>query len=163
MTEIKQTNKQTNKKTRCSCISSSSYLQYFLNSDWYVINYIHFMICWKLVQIWLMDDVSCIGSKVGHQIESLSLPHCLRMLHWHFQLVLSRYLHQPESHQLSLQQPLLLTDRQTDIGTHRSDPSHLCPIEMKKSCQPQGGKLCFLQARSSIWREISDATRCSGT
>ena len=31
-----------------------------------------------------------------------ALPHCLELPYWHYQLVLSWYLHQPESHQLSL-------------------------------------------------------------
>ena len=38
----------------------------------------------------------CISFKVGHQVVSLALP-------WHYQLVLSLYIHQPESHHLSLQ------------------------------------------------------------
>ena len=48
-------------------------------------------------------SVALLGSKVGHQVVSLVLPHCLGMLYWHYRLVLSLYLHQPESHQLSLQ------------------------------------------------------------
>ena len=48
--------------------------------------------------------VTCIGSKVGNQVVSHTLPHCLGMLYLHDQLVLSLYIHQPESHQLSLQQ-----------------------------------------------------------
>ena len=31
-----------------------------------------------------------------------ALPDCLELPYWHYQLVLSWYLHQPESHQLSL-------------------------------------------------------------
>ena len=31
-----------------------------------------------------------------------ALPHCLELPYWHYQLVLSWYLHQPESHKLSL-------------------------------------------------------------
>ena len=42
-----------------------------------------------------------IGSKVGHQVGPLELLHCLELSCWHYQLVLSWYLHQPESHQLS--------------------------------------------------------------
>ena len=34
---------------------------------------------------------------------SLHHLHCLELLSWHYQPVLSWYLHQPESHQLSLQ------------------------------------------------------------
>ena len=32
----------------------------------------------------------------------VALPHCLGLPYWHYQLVLSLYLHQLESHQLSL-------------------------------------------------------------
>ena len=35
------------------------------------------------------------------------LPHCLGLPYWHYQFVLSWYLHQPESHQLSLKKVLL--------------------------------------------------------
>ena len=40
-------------------------------------------------KIWSMDDVSWNSSKVGHQIESLSLPHCIGLPYCHYQLVLS--------------------------------------------------------------------------
>ena len=43
------------------------------------------------------------------QSTSLELPHCLELLSWHYQPVLSWYLHQPESHQLSLTKRLSLT------------------------------------------------------
>ena len=46
-------------------------------------------------------SLALLGSKVGHQVVSLALPHCLGMPYRHYQLVLSWYLHQPESHQLS--------------------------------------------------------------
>ena len=64
---------------------------------------------------------TCINSRFGHQMApfalvanlatrwrhlhkstSLALPHCLELPSWHYQLVLTWYLHQPESHQLSL-------------------------------------------------------------
>ena len=48
-----------------------------------------------------------------------AVSHCLELPYWHYQLVLSWYLHQPESHQLSLQKVL---DGLTDIWTQRSDP-----------------------------------------
>ena len=64
---------------------------------------------WNLVIRWCF-----LHSKVGQQVESLALQHCLGLLCW---LVLIRYLHQPESHQLSLQNVAhLLRDNQT----HRS-------------------------------------------
>ena len=52
---------------------------------------------------WPPDGATCISCKFSHQLESLGLPHCVGMPYWHYQLVLSWYLHQPESHQLSLQ------------------------------------------------------------
>ena len=62
-----------------------------------------------LFQIWSPDGATYICSKFGHQmapLESLALPHCLGLPYWHYQLVLSWYLHQPESHQLNLVQGL---------------------------------------------------------
>ena len=65
---------------------------------------------------------TCISSKFGHQVAPLSLlatrshnlPHCLGLPYWH-QLVLSWYLHQPESCQLSLKNVLYLQmDRHPD-------------------------------------------------
>ena len=67
-------------------------------------------------------SLALLGSKVGHQVVSLALPHCLGMLYWHYQLVLSLYLHQSESHQLSLQKGLSLSQFVRDTRTHRSDP-----------------------------------------
>ena len=66
---------------------------------------------------------SCISSKFGHQmapLESLALPHCLGLPYWHYQLVLSWYLHQLESHQLSWTKHLLVS--QWEKRTHRWDP-----------------------------------------
>ena len=60
-----------------------------------------------------MTSLALLGSKVGHQVVSLALPHCLGVPYWHYQLVLSWYIHQPESHQLSLKKGLSVTDRQT--------------------------------------------------
>ena len=40
-------------------------------------------------------SLALLGSEVGQQIVSLALPHCLGMPYWHYQLVLSLYLHQP--------------------------------------------------------------------
>ena len=70
-----------------------------------------------------LGDVSSIGSKVDYQVESLSLPHCLVMSYWHYQIVFGWYLYQSESHQFSLKNLThSLTHSQTEIGTHRSDP-----------------------------------------
>ena len=83
-------------------------------------------------QIWPPNSSACISFKFCHQMallwleiwppgwldESHALPHCLGLPNRHYQLVLAWYLHQPESHQLSLQQPLWLTHN----WTHRSDP-----------------------------------------
>ena len=41
-----------------------------------------------------------VGTTKGG-IASLALLHCLELPYWHYQLLLSWYLHQPESHQLS--------------------------------------------------------------
>ena len=57
------------------------------------------------LQIWPPDGATCMSSKFGHQmvpLESLALPHCLGLPYWHYLLVLSWYLHQLESYQLSL-------------------------------------------------------------
>ena len=60
----------------------------------------------------------------GHQAVPLAMPHCLGMPYWHFQLVLSWYLHYSESHQSSLHKCLPLTHSHRDTrtpGTPRSD------------------------------------------
>ena len=73
---------------------------------------------------------TCIGSKVGHQVASM---HCLELPYWHYQLVLSWYLHQPESHQLSVKKwrtdGLTSDDPDPKIGPK----GHLGPI-MTPSC-----------------------------
>ena len=85
---------------RCCCISK---LQIFLLKS-----YLYFF--WVCISDLLKIDskfghqvmsLALLVSKVGHQAVSLALPHCLGMPYWHYQLVLSLYLHQPESHQLS--------------------------------------------------------------
>ena len=58
-------------------------------------------------KIWSSGGTTCIASKVGHQVASLALPNCLGLPCWHYQLVLSWYHHQPESHQLSLNKVIL--------------------------------------------------------
>ena len=75
MAEIKQTNKQTKQQTikqnnkqtnKMFLYIPSSYLQYFLKSDLYFIKIYIFWFVGNWFKIWSMDDVSCIGSKVGH-------------------------------------------------------------------------------------------------
>merc|ERR1711894_543884 len=69
------------------------------------------------LQIWPPDGTTCIDSKVGHQVTSHTLPHCHGLPYWHYQLVLSLYLHQLESHQLSLHKGIvsqLETNRPVD-------------------------------------------------
>ena len=79
----KQTNKQTSKQKKkinkqdVLVYISSSYLKYFLKSDLYFIKIYILWFVGNLFKIWWMNDVSCIGFKVGHQIESLSLTHAL--------------------------------------------------------------------------------------
>ena len=65
------------------------------------------------------ENATCIVSKVGHQVVSLALQDYLELLYWHYQFVLSWYLHQPESHQLSLHK---VSESVKDNRTHRSDP-----------------------------------------
>ena len=60
--------------------------------------------------------------KYGHQVVSLALSHCLGMAYWHYQLLSSWYLHQPESHQF--RQHKSLTHSVSDTRTHRSDPRY---------------------------------------
>ena len=65
------------------------------------------------------DGTTCITNKFAHQTKSHALPDCLVLPYWHYHLVLTWYLHQPESHQLSLQQRLIVSERDR---IHRSDP-----------------------------------------
>ena len=37
-------------------------------------------------KVWSSGGATCIGSKVIHQVESLALPHCLKLPYWHYQL-----------------------------------------------------------------------------
>ena len=75
---------------------------------------------------WPQDGATCISCKFSHQLESLALPHCVGMPYWHYHLVLSWYLHQPESHQLSRQKICLFV---IETRIHRSDQGHLGPIK----------------------------------
>ena len=64
---------------------------------------------------------------------TIALPHCLGLSYWLYQLVLSWYLHQPESHQLSFTN---LVHSVSDNLTHRSDRSRdLGPIKISSGCQ----------------------------
>ena len=87
------------------------------------------------------SDTTCICSKLGHQVAPLALvpklairwrhlqilqicpplvaSHYLGLPYWHCQLVLSWYLHQPESHKLSFKN---VAQSVSDNRTHRSDP-----------------------------------------
>ena len=84
---------------------------YGASSIGYNFGHLHSRRIWSLVanlatkfKIWSSGGATCIGSNVvhRHQVGSHALPHCLELPYWHYQLVLSWYLHQPESHQLSL-------------------------------------------------------------
>ena len=74
------------------------------------------------LQIWPPDGATFISCKFGHQMAplhkstSLALPHCLELPPWHYQQVLSWYLHQPESHQLSQQKWLTYGQPDPTIG-----------------------------------------------
>ena len=90
---------------RCCCISK---LQ-MCNISWNQICISFEYVC--------ISDLLQIDSTFGHLVMSWSchlhclvpkLPHCLGMPYWHYQLVLSLYLHQPESHQFSLHKVLEL-------------------------------------------------------
>ena len=96
--------------------------------NWFQWNFMNWL------QTWPPDGATCIDyqfchrmhqlyidSKFDHQMASLALltnlqtrllspvlPDCLGLPYWHTQLVLTWHLHQPESHQLSLQQPLIV-------------------------------------------------------
>ena len=59
---------------------------HILVTRWSYVHWLHHLHCF---QSWPPDCVT-------------ALPHCLELPHWHYQLVLSWYPHQPESHQLSL-------------------------------------------------------------
>ena len=81
---------------------------YGTSSIGYNFGHLHWRRMWPLVgnlatkfKIWSSGGATCIGSNVVHQVGSHALPHCLELPYWHYQLVLTWYLHQPESHQLS--------------------------------------------------------------
>ena len=74
--------------------------------------------------------------------------HCLELPYWHYQLVLSWYPRQPESHQLSLHKGGM-TDRQTDIWTQRSDQGYLGPIKINQN-KNETKAFCQIEIMSSI-------------
>ena len=88
----------------------------------------------SLALVWPPSGATCFSSNFGHQMAPLALPHCLGLPYWHHQLVLSCYPHQPESHQLSLQ---------NSLGVTSGYQGHLGPIKMQKTC-------CWCLLRSSL-------------
>ena len=70
-------------------------------------------------------SITWFRNKFG-QMTPLALPHCLGLFYWLYQLVLSWYLHQPESHQLSFKK---VSQWVTENRTHRSDQGDLGPIK----------------------------------
>ena len=84
----------------------------------------------------LGSNFTCISYKIGHQ----ALPHCLWFSYQYHQLVLSCYLHQPESHQLSLHKGI--SDWQPDptIGPQvYLGPIKICHVE---KCQISVHETC---------------------
>ena len=73
----------------------------------------HFWFVANWFKIWPSGHVTCIAWfqswSPGCVTRVATLPHCLGMPYWHHQLVLSLYLHQLESHQLSLHKRLSLS------------------------------------------------------
>ena len=68
---------------------------------------------------WPPDGATCKSLPPGCVT---ALPDCVGMPYWHYQLVLSWYLHQLELHQLSLHIRLLVSELVREKQTHRSDP-----------------------------------------
>ena len=75
----------------------------------------HKLKSWPLrLQICPPGGATCISCKLGHQVAQHELirnvvirwRHLFELPYWHYQLVLSWYLHQPESHQISLKKML---------------------------------------------------------
>ena len=60
----------------------------------------------QFMQVMQVIQATNLHTKLSHM-------HCLGLPHWHYQLVLTWYLHQPESHHLSLQQRLV-SEREPD-------------------------------------------------
>ena len=63
----------------------------------------HFLNFTNWFNIWSSGGITCIAwFKSSLPGCVTAFPHCVGMPYWHYQLLLSWYLHQPESHQLSL-------------------------------------------------------------
>ena len=89
-------------------------------------SYLHWL------QIWPPGGATCISLKLvkWHNFYWFktwppgcltALPHyCLELPYWHYQLVLSWYQHQPESHQLSFQKGVSLTQWVTSAPIDRT-------------------------------------------
>ena len=105
-------------------------------------------------KIWSLGDVSCIGSKVDYQDESLTLPLCLVMPYWHYHLVLGWYLYQSESYQLSFKSlSHSLTYRQTDRQT--SGPIDRTPGTPGSDKNCNGSAIC-------CWKKVGKVARIGG-
>ena len=89
----------------------------------------------------------------------LALPHCLALPYWHRQLVLSYYPHQPESHQLSLQNSLVVSDLERSgpidrtPGTPGSDKKSVGILEAHLHKVRESGNIfpCNLQLCMQFW------------
>ena len=93
------------------------------------------------------DAATCIRSKFGYQVAPLALTHCLGLPYCHYQQVLSWYLHQPESHQLSLQKVLSVSEFET-LGPIDRTPG-IPGSDKKYSQTPQNESPCVLIALRS--------------
>ena len=84
------------------------------------------------LQIWPPDGTTYITNKFAHQTKSHALPDCFGLLYWHYQLVLTWYLHQPESHQLSFKSISSVTTGPIDRtpGTPGSDKNWILIFKM---------------------------------
>ena len=110
---------------------------------------------------------TCICCKFGHQVASHALPYFLGLSYWQYQLVLSGYLHQTESHQLSLRSlsewvrlfPLYRHSHSKALSPQTlttSDPNHHweicedCGIPASLFCQRTCAE-CKSWRKESIW------------
>ena len=111
---------------------------------------------------------TCINSKVGHQMVPLALvtnlatrwrhlhylyqvgPYCLGLPYWHNQLVLSCYIHQPES-AVKFAKGLVLSDLERQGPIDRAPCTHGSEKGSTYSCQPCMGWVCsFLGSAHNI-------------
>ena len=82
-------------------------------------------------------------------MEPLASPHCLELPNWHHQFVLSWYLHQPESHQLSFKSMSYL-DRSRPI-----DRTPGIPVSDKKPFPPPLGLIRAIGGNFWLNRKIN--------